>query len=171
MIIFLDTIKKLDVIDAAQIGKLVFDRRFYNTAFVIYQKATKTNNWKIALAECYTILGLATQLSIAFWGIINNIEITTEQWWQATEDIIIDLYPNGNSITTVWKNAGGKEADLLINATAKEVWSDLISKIRRGKFKKNTMNDLLSEIKKNYYDTNEQFKLIFDLRKKYINIH
>ncbi len=160
---------KLDVIDAAQIGKLIFDRRYYNTAFVIYQKATKTNNWKIALAECYTLLGLATQLSIVFWGTINNIEITAEQWWQATEDIIIDLYPNGNSITRVWKNAGGKEADLLINATAKEVWGDLISKIRKGVFKKSTMNDLLSEIKKNYYDTNEQFKLIFDLRKNYIN--
>ncbi|MDP1880830.1 MAG: effector-associated domain EAD1-containing protein [Parachlamydiaceae bacterium] len=162
---------KLDVIDAAQIGKLIFARRHYNTAFAIYQKATKTNNWKIALAECYTLLGLATQLSIAFWGIINDIEITSEQWWQATEDIIIDLYPNGNSITRVWKNAGGKEADLLINATAKEVWGDLISKIRKGTFKKSTMNDLLSEIKKNYYDTNEQFKLIFDLRKNYININ
>ncbi len=94
---------------------------------------------------------------------------STDEWWKSTEDIIVDLYPNGQAIKTIWNNAGGKESDLLINSTGVEVWHDLLIKLRRGFFKDITMNSLLKEIKKNYYESNERFKLIYDLRKNYIN--
>lgn len=155
--------------DAVQLGKLVYSRRFRSVAEVIYYKSSKHNNWKFALEECNQLLDYFTKAILAISGIISNVKIPTDEWWKSTEDIIVDLYPNGQAIKTIWNNAGGKESDLLINSTGVEVWHDLLVKLRRGFFKDITMNSLLKEIKKNYYDSNERFKLIYDLRKNYIN--
>lgn len=162
---------RIDIIEATQLGKLVYRRDFRTVASLISKKSTKHNNWKFALAECHCLLDFFAKGWLAISGILDSVNITADQWWESAEDIIVDLFPNGNSITTIWKKAGGKESDLLINATARDIWRDLISKIRNGTFKNITMNSLLKEIKKSYYDTNEKFKLIHDLRKNYIHVN
>jgi len=161
--------QSIDATDAVQLGRLVQSRRFSSVAEVIYNKSSKHNNWKFALEECNQLLDYFTKALLAISGIISNVKIPTDEWWKSTEDIIVDLYPNGQAIKTIWNNAGGKESDLLINSTGVEVWHDLLIKLRRGFFKDIKMNSLLKEIKKNYYDSNERFKLIYDLRKNYIN--
>lgn len=158
---------QISAIEANQLGKLVLDRNYSDVASVIFYKATSYNNWKLALAECYTLLGFITQMNIAWTGIIKNVTITADQWWASVEDIIIDLYSNPNSLKTVWKKSGGNEADLLMNATPRNVWSDAIHNLREGKFSGVDMCSLLKQIKKNYGD-NEKFKIIYDLRKNYI---
>ncbi|MDD4992118.1 MAG: effector-associated domain EAD1-containing protein [Paludibacter sp.] len=161
--------QSIDATDAVQLGRLVHSRRYNSVATTIYNKSSKYNNWKFALEECHQLLDFVTRAALAFSGIIANVKIPTDEWWKSTEDIIVDLYPNGQAIKTIWNNAGGKESDLLINSTGVEVWHDLLTKLRRGFFKDITMNSLLKEIKKNYYDSNERFKLIYNLRKNYIN--
>ncbi|KGO94679.1 effector-associated domain EAD1-containing protein [Flavobacterium subsaxonicum] len=104
---------------------------------------------------------------LALSGILNSVNITTDQWWQSTEDLIVELYPNGTSLTTIWKKAGGKESDLLTKSTANEIWSDALYKMRKNQPKNMTMNKLLKEIEKQYGD-NQKFKIIYDLRKNYI---
>ena len=157
----------IDMIVATTLGKYVYGKRYSAVAAIILQKATNSNNWRFALAECHVLLGIRAQLKIAWNGIISNIAISTDQWWDSAEEIIIDLYSNPNSITTVWKKAGGKEADLLINATARDVWRDAIQKLRQKQLQGVSMNSLMKEIKKQY-SSNENFRMIFDLRKSYI---
>ena len=128
----------------------------------------KNNNWKYALAECYFLLDFFTRGGLAFSGILNTVNITTDQWWSNAEEIIIDLYPNATSLVTIWKKSGGKEADLLMNATTRNVWSDAIHNLKTNKFSEIDMCGLLKEIKKNYGE-NDKFKIIYSLRKNYIN--
>ena len=78
-----------------------------------------------------------------------------------------ELYPNGTSLTTIWKKAGGKESDLLAKGTSSEIWSDVFYKLRKEHFKGITMNNLLKEVKKQYGE-NQKFKIIYDLRKNFI---
>ena len=158
---------QISAIEATQLGKLIQDRKYGDVASAVFHKATTFNNWKMALAECYTLLGFMTQMNIAWTGIVKNVTITADQWWESVEEIIIDLYSNPNSLHTVWKKAGGDEADLLMNATPRNVWSDAIHNLRAGKFSGIDMCSLLKQIKKNYGD-NEKFKIIYDLRKNYI---
>lgn len=159
---------QISAIEATQFGKLIKNRKYRNVASAVFYKSTPCNNWKIALAECYLLLSFWDQANIAWTGIIKNATITADQWWASVEEIIIDLYSNANSLITVWKKAGGDEADLLMNATPRDVWSNAIHNLRIGKFSGIDMCSLLKQIKKNYGE-NEKFKIIYDLRKNYIN--
>lgn len=158
---------QIDAIDATRLGKLISVRCFSNSAYVINSKASKINTWKYALSECHHLMDFLTVGILALSGILSAVKISTAQWWQSTEELIIELYPNGTTLTTIWKKAGGKESDLLVKGTSSEIWSDVLYKLRRDQFKDITMNDLLKEIKKRYGD-NQKFKIIYDLRKSFI---
>lgn len=159
----------IDVIEATQVGKLVLSRNFSSVASVINKKSTHSNNWEYALAECHLLLDFFSKAKLSISGRLSSVIITSEQWWQGAEDIIVDLYSNGNSIHTIWKKSGGKESDILVYGTAQDLWRDLLSRIRKGEFGHIAMNSLLKEIDKQYSSTNNRFKLLFDLRKKYIS--
>ena len=157
----------LEAIDAVQLGKFIYEKEYKKVASTIYSKANSYNNWKIALAECYSLLDSYTRIFLIWSGLVKNVEISENQWWNSTEEMIIELYPNGTSLKTVWKKAGGKEAELLAHGTATEIWHDAISRLKRGSFTDITMSSLLKEIKKDY-DSNEKFKVIYELRKQFI---
>ena len=158
---------QIDAIDATRLGKFIAVRYFSNSAYTINSKASKTNNWKYALAECHHLMDFITKGILSFSGILSTVKISTDQWWQSAEELIIELYPNGTSLTTIWKKAGGKESDLLAKGTSSEIWSDVFYKLRKEHFKGITMNNLLKEVKKQYGE-NQKFKIIYDLRKNFI---
>ncbi|WP_066223698.1 effector-associated domain EAD1-containing protein [Formosa haliotis] len=158
---------QIDAIDATQLGRLIARRRFFNSAHTINSKSSKNNNWRFALVECYDLLDFWTKLFSPNSGDKLSSSITQDEWWQNTEELIIELYPNGTSLTTIWKKAGGKESDLLAKGTPSEIWSDVFYKLRKEHFKGITMNNLLKEVKKQYGE-NQKFKIIYDLRKNYI---
>jgi len=158
---------QISAIEATQLGKLVNSRSYKNVAEAIYYKASKNNNWKFALAEFHYLLGFYLKAALAFSDTLEKVNITTDQWWESAEEIICDFYPNGVSLAAIWKKAGGKESELLINTTAELVWHDALSKLRNKGSKNVTMNSLLKEINKTYGE-NEKFKLIYQLRKNYI---
>jgi hypothetical protein len=159
---------QISVIEATQLGRLIQERNYKSVAYAVYSKASKSNNWKYALAECHFQLDFFTKGALVFSGVLNTVNITTDQWWESAEEIIIDLYPNANSLVTIWKKAGGEEADLLMNATPRNVWSDAIHNLRVSKFSEIDMCKLLKQIKKDYGD-NERFKIIYSLRKSYLS--
>jgi len=159
----------ISAIESTQLGKLVQERDYKDVAYAIYDKASKDNNWKFALAECHYQLGFFTKAALANSDTLKTVNISTSQWWEGAEEIICDFYPNGVSLAAIWKKAGGKESELLINTTAENVWHDALTKLRNKGFKNVTMNSLLKEINKTYGD-NEKFKLIYQLRKNYISI-
>lgn len=159
---------QISAIEATQLGKLVNSRNYKNVAETICYKASKNNNWKFALAECHYLLGFYLKAALAFSDTLEKVNITTDQWWESAEEIICDFYPNGVSLAAIWKKAGGKESELLINTTAEHVWRDALSKLRNKGSKNVTMNSLLKEINKTYGE-NEKFKLIYQLRKNYIS--
>jgi hypothetical protein len=158
---------QINALDATQLGKLIARKRFSSSAYVINAKASKHNNWKYALGECHHLLDFITKGILSFSGILSTVKISTDQWWQSAEELIVELYPNGTSLTTIWKKAGGKESELLAKGTSSEIWSDVFYKLRKEHFKGITMNNLLKEVKKQYGE-NQKFKIIYDLRKNFI---
>lgn len=158
---------QINALDSTQLGKLIAIKKFSNSARSVHSKSNKTNNWRFALHECYNLLDFWTRIIYSYSGDPLWESITQDEWWQNTEELIIELYSNGISLTTIWKKAGGKESELLMNASPANVWNDVLYRLRRGEFKEITMNDLLKEIKKQYGE-NHKFKIIYDLRKRFI---
>lgn len=158
---------QINALDATQLGKFIARKRFTNSASSVNSKSSKTNNWRFALAECYNLLDFWTKLFSQYSVRFFSSNITQDEWWRNTEELIVELYSNGTSLTTIWKKAGGKESELLMNASPANVWNDILYKLRKEHFKDITMNDLLKEVKKQYGD-NQKFKIIYDLRKNYI---
>jgi len=158
---------QISAIEGTQLGKLVQERKYNNVANAIYNKATKNNNWKFALYECHYQLDFFSMAALAFSDTLKTVSISADQWWESTEEMVCDLYPNGVSLVTIWKKAGGKESELLSSTTAENVWREAFFKLRNKGFKNITMNSLLKEINKTYGE-NEKFKLIYQLRKNYI---
>lgn len=158
----------ISAVEATRLGKLVWKRSFTNCAYLIYDKSNKHNNWRFALEECHRLLDIITKGILSVSGILSKkVKIPTDEWWQSTEELITDLYPNSVSMTTIWRQSGGKESDLLMNVSAAHAWNDALFKLRKKQFKDLTMNDLLKGIKKQYAN-NEKFKIIYNLRKYYI---
>lgn len=160
----------ISAIESTQLGKIAQERNYTDVAYAIYYKASKSNNWRFALSECHYQLDFFTKAALAYSGTLNKVNISTTQWWESVEEIICDFYSNGVSLAAIWKKAGGKESELLINTTAENVWHDALTKLRNNGFKNITMDSLLKEINKTY-SANEKFKLIYQLRKSYISVN
>jgi hypothetical protein len=158
---------QINAVEATQLGNLIATKSFVNCAYIIHNKSTKYNNWRFALEKCHYLLDMFTKGILRFSGVLNSVSIPTDQWWQSTEDLIVELYSNGTSLTTIWKKAGGKESDLLTKGTANDIWNDVLYKVRKNQLKNITMNKLLKEIEKQYGD-NQKFRIIYDLRSNYI---
>lgn len=155
----------IDVVDAIQLGKLVYSRSFDSVAKSIYNKASIHNNWKVALNECYLLLGDYTQMSIRWSGLIKDVKITEDQWWNAFSEIAYKLYSGGPKENKIWIEADGEEYDLLTVGTGKELWIAALNKLRNGGCVGITVKKLLKEMMRNHKRNNE-LKALNELRSK-----
>jgi hypothetical protein len=161
---------QLSQVEAISLGRMVLKKGFINSAYYINLRADKSNNWKYALIECHQLLDFKTKAGLVFSNIFSKdkkVNIASDEWWNALEDIVTEIYSNGVSLTTVWTKAGGKEADLIMNITPADLWSHLLKKLRRDQYKSIKTYKLLETIRKDYGD-NGRFKTIYKLRKNYI---
>lgn len=155
----------LDVIDATQLGKLVSDRRYKSVANVIDNKTFSNNNFKYALTECYSMLGFFKQGLIFLSGRSSNVKITTDQWWDAIQELLIKLYSSGPSDNKIWLQAGGEEYDLLTSGTGKKLWIHALEKLRNGGCTGITIEKLLKKIRKEH-PNNDELKTLKELKSK-----
>ena len=155
----------LNVIDATQLGKLVSDRRYKNVSYVINYKTFPDNNFKYALTECYSLLDFITQGLILLSGRSSNVNITTDQWWEAFKELSIKLYSGGPSDNKIWLQASGEEYDLLTSGTGKELWIHALEKLRNGGCTGITIEKLLKKMIKEHLK-NDELKTLKDLKSK-----
>lgn len=155
----------LDVIDATQLGKLVSDRKFKNVASEINDKTITDNNFKYALAECNSLLGFITQGLIFLSKKSSNVNITTDQWWEAFKELTFTLYSGGPSNSKIWLQAGGEECDLLTSGTGKEHWIYALNKLRNDGCTGITIEKLLKKMIKEH-PRNEALKTLNSLKSR-----
>jgi hypothetical protein len=153
----------ISAIEATQLGKLIHDRKYSDVANEVFYKANSYNNWKLTLAECYTLLGFRSQMSIAWTGIIKNVKITEDQWWNALTEIACKLYGGGPKENKIWTEADGEEYDLLTIGTGKELWIAALRKLRNGGCQGITVDKLLKKMMKEH-KRNEELITINDLK-------
>lgn len=155
----------LDIVDATQLGRLVAKRNYGRVAKVIYQRAGRDSAFKVALSECYYLLGLFDQGYIKLSGFLKNISFNEDKWWEAFQEIAYSLYSEGPKDRKIWMEAGGQEYDLLSRGTGKEVWIDALQKLRNGAYKDITIQKLLKKMVQEH-PRYERLKMLQELRNK-----
>lgn len=155
----------IDVIDATQLGKLVYSRSYCSVTNTIYNKASVHNKWSVALNECYSLLGGYTQMLIKWAGLIKDIKITEDQWWDVFSEIAYKLYSGGPKENKIWIEADGEEYDLLTVGTGKELWITALNKLRNEGCTGITVKNLLKKMMKDH-KRNDELKTLNELRSK-----
>lgn len=145
---------EIDVVDATQLGLLTNKRRYSKVTYSIYQKASSSKHFKIALAECYDLLDFWTKGFALLSGLISKIEVSEDEWWTAFTQLAFTLYDEGPTQNKIWTQAEGKGYDLETKGSGKEVWIAALQKLRKGKCAgdinvKKLLKAMLEENKKN----------------------
>lgn len=155
----------LPAIDAKKLGILVFNYTWRNCLGIIQDKAKRNNSFKTAFQECYQLLDLPSIAWAAWQGLITNVQINQNDWWQSFEDLACYLYPAGPTDKHVWKKSGGAEADLLRGSTGKETWHDALQGIRNGAFDEPTLESLFARMTKDFRK-NDDLKMLIKLKQQ-----
>lgn len=155
----------IDVIDATQLGKLVLQRNFKSVAHGIYQKSYLNNQFRFSLKECYSLLDFFDRTLAWAKGLISDVEISKNEWWEAFTDLCIRLYPNGPKQSKIWVSADGDESDLLTYSTGKEAWIAILRKLRNGGCDDVTPKRLIKMMQEDY-KKNEELKTLKNLLDK-----
>lgn len=155
----------MDVVDATQLGKLVYQRSYKNIAHVIYQKSYSNAEFRISLKECHELLSIKDRGFAWANRLISNVEITENEWWEAFANLCIRLYPSGPKESKIWERADGDESDLITFSTGKEAWSAILKKLRFGGCDEATPKKLIKRILEDY-KKNEELKTLKDLLEK-----
>jgi hypothetical protein len=156
---------KLDIVDSTQLGKLISFRNFKESAYAINSKMHDNKNFKYALSECYHLLDFFTKAGIQLTGSISDVSVTKDQWWAAFTDIAIKLYNAGPVENKIWKQAGGEEYDLILNASGKVSWIAVLAKLRNGGFTDINVDKLLKAMQKDY-PKNDELRTLKELWEK-----
>jgi hypothetical protein len=156
---------KLDVVDAAQLGTLVFNRNYSDVAYAIYNKTYHNREFKKALAQCYSLLDIITKGIALTFGAITKIEVSDDEWWDAFTELSYRLYNSGPTENKIWIQAGGKEYDLLTKGTGKEVWIAALQKLKKGGCTGLTVKKLLKAMVEEH-SKNDELKTLKNLYSK-----
>jgi len=117
--------------ESTRIGRLILRNNWKKSAGILADKISTRKDLKPALAECKSLLGFFTRLSLSLSGHLPE-SFSEEEWWCAMTEQCYTLYPNGPTKLALWERAGGNNYDLLSTGAGREIWVDAVSKIRKG---------------------------------------
>lgn len=127
-----DYISHLDTIDgivASHLGKLVSNKRWALSANAILSKAKHNANFSLALSECSNMFsGLDRLIYHKLFG----HQVTSDDAWNALENLMIALYEEGPSQGHIWKKAGGDVTKFTNTQTRRAQWESAIALLRDG---------------------------------------
>ena len=114
-----------------RIGRLILRNNWKKSAGILADKISTRKDLKPALAECKSLLGFFTRLSLSLSGHLTE-SFSEEEWWCAMTEQCYTLYPSGPTKLALWERAGGNNYDLFSTGAGREIWVDAVSKIRKG---------------------------------------
>lgn len=143
--------RSLSTVDATQLGTLMAIRGWASAIRSLCEIAERRYDLVPTLKQCANFLNFYQRWK---FGIS---KLSTEEKWQAFEEVACELYPNGPDHDQLWSRAGGKNSDLPGASQNGAVrWYSAINSLRYGSHP--PVRDLL-RVMCNDYSRNEKLRL------------
>lgn len=155
--------RPVNQVTAIELGKFVRSYNAKDVARDVLRLVDRhgRNDLRPALEQCAEMFGIVE----TFWSStllnLRRTPLRWEDWEEAFDDCLIDLYRDGPSQSNLWKRAGGDSSVLLKHAVSgRDAWLDALQKLRRGGGgRKITTVRIIEEAKKDY-PNNEKLALL-----------
>lgn len=152
--------EQLSQLEGISLGKIVQKKDWKKCAENIYEKSRWNTSYRIALQECYSLLGFLSRFNLSLSGWLSNVAISKDEWWKSFYKIACNLFPKGPNDYSIWEKADGKESELHYNMTGEDAWQKALDKLRKGGCKNITTLKLLKAMKDRYYNNQDLNNLI-----------
>lgn len=134
--------------ESKRFGKLILRKRWNIATNAITNNIATRGDLKPALIECQSLLGFFDRLKLSWLGYLPGT-ISTKEWWFEFTEQCYTKYPKGPTDMGLWERSEGKNYDLLATGTGREIWHDIISKMRNRRTDVD-VKKLLQEMQKDY---------------------
>jgi hypothetical protein len=160
------SIYNINKLDAETIGQLIRRRRWHQAASDVYRRANSRSDLRPALHECKNLLSPLDTVLGAFRGIFAPSSIGPDDWWRALTEVVIQLYPEGVEMDTVWIRAGGDLSAINLNQPGRNQWEEALRKLRHGGTSGDISIDRFLEVVSEDYPGNQRIRLLAEKRQK-----
>ena len=129
---YLDVDHHLKRVDAIQIGQLVKQKRWSQSASHIGWQIERWNRRDLqpAIKECLYLLGIIDRL---FYGFrLGDMSLSHDEWWEALTAMAVMLYPEGLRHHKIWERAGGDLAVVRMDVPPRTQWEEALRMLRHG---------------------------------------
>ena len=148
--------------ESKRLGKFILRKRWKKATNAITNNIATRGELKPALTECQSLLGFFDRLMLSLSGYLSGT-ISTKEWWSAFTEQCYAKYPKGPTDKGLWGRSDGKNYDLLATGTGREIWEDIISKIRNGRINVDVQKLLQEMLKDHPFSTElKQFKRTYN---------
>ena len=134
--------------ESQRIGKLVLRHRWRKAAEVIGDLVSSRKDLKPALLACESLLGFLQKMSLLYTEHLSR-GVSTDEWWSNFLSQCYTKYPRGPLDKGLWVRSNGDEYDLQTFGSGREIWMDVISKMRSDRVDV-SIETLLAEMRKDF---------------------
>ncbi|MEM7039423.1 MAG: hypothetical protein AAF570_20790, partial [Bacteroidota bacterium] len=128
---------------AHEIGHKIRACNWQNLARWVCERSISDTRWLPAKKACISILPLYERLKYFSWN--DDSGVNQDEWWETFKQTSIELYSTYHSIKTLFLHLNFEISDLRSNASANEIWADVIRTFRNGKYRPQQIKQCLSQ--------------------------
>ncbi len=154
---------QLTPLEAIGIGKFIHDNHWDRAADEVIRRAKFTRRDLLpTVHQLWNKVGMWDKFHFAVFT--SEPVVEEDEWWEAFEQLSVDLYPLGIQQHDIWAHADGDESRVK-QGTGREQWSDALDLLRKGGAGGSmTVEGLLHEMRKDYFQ-NQKLQLLEDVYK------
>ena len=152
--------KPVPQIQSNLLGILVLSKRMPLTAKRIFEKAVHREDFRIALNRCQSLLQLTFWEKFRF-GHLLSTSLSTDDIYNALQEIAIHSYPHGPEDNNIWGRAGGDLSKLNHHNSREENWQVAMYLLRKGGGGKNISPKSLIKAMQEDYPANQELNDLY----------
>ena len=151
----------VDTWDARSMGKMISEKHWRRAAEALTESLLTSNRTDLepAVQECTWLLGWFLRFQLVWSGKLHGATFTETDWWNALEELLVELYPYGPEDRSIWERAGGDASSLRSGSTGEDRWKRAINFLKNGGGKHISGQSILQEVRREYPNSDKTKQL------------
>lgn len=123
--------ENLTELESSQLGNVVLEKKFTNSARQIFEKAKHNIQYGIALNNCKSLVNFSLYDKLIYGNLFGG-QVSVDAIYTEILNKAISMYPQGPEHIDVWKRAGGDISKFSNQSSREENWRHGVTLLRKG---------------------------------------